>query len=78
MIFFQILKLGGIANFLMKLMDPPSRDAVLLSIKHLKELVSFFFFLACILTNLFIYNFRVIIENLKNYRMNALFTFEIY
>ncbi|KAM3834604.1 ATP-dependent DNA/RNA helicase DHX36 isoform 2-T2 [Vipera latastei] len=34
----KILKLGGIANFLMKLMDPPSRDAVLLSIKHLKEL----------------------------------------
>ncbi|XP_034295065.1 ATP-dependent DNA/RNA helicase DHX36 [Pantherophis guttatus] len=34
----KILKLGGIANFLMKLMDPPSRDAVMLSIKHLKEL----------------------------------------
>ncbi|XP_015668502.1 ATP-dependent DNA/RNA helicase DHX36 [Protobothrops mucrosquamatus] len=34
----KILKLGGIANFLMNLMDPPSSDAVLLSIKHLKEL----------------------------------------
>ncbi|KAL7990926.1 hypothetical protein Chor_014356 [Crotalus horridus] len=34
----KILKLGGIANFLMNLMDPPSHDAVLLSIKHLKEL----------------------------------------
>ncbi|XP_068136975.1 ATP-dependent DNA/RNA helicase DHX36 [Hyperolius riggenbachi] len=34
----KILKLGGIANFLIKLMDPPSQDAVLLAINHLMEL----------------------------------------
>ncbi|NXX47421.1 DHX36 helicase, partial [Tricholaema leucomelas] len=34
----KILKLGGIASFLSKLMDPPSRDAVLLAINHLIEL----------------------------------------
>ncbi|XP_058699747.1 ATP-dependent DNA/RNA helicase DHX36 [Poecile atricapillus] len=34
----KILKLGGIANFLSKLMDPPSRDAVMLAINHLMEL----------------------------------------
>ncbi|KAF7243228.1 ATP-dependent DNA/RNA helicase DHX36 [Varanus komodoensis] len=34
----KILKLGLIANFLSKLMDPPSRDAVMLSIQHLKQL----------------------------------------
>lgn len=46
-IFFspQILRLGGIAHFLSRLMDPPSNEAVLLSIKHLMELVNFFFFL---------------------------------
>lgn len=37
--FFQILRLGGIAYFLSKLMDPPSRDAVMLAINHLMELV---------------------------------------
>ncbi|XP_075013624.1 ATP-dependent DNA/RNA helicase DHX36 isoform X2 [Calonectris borealis] len=34
----KILKLGGIAHFLSKLMDPPSRDAVMLAINHLMEL----------------------------------------
>uniref|UniRef100_A0A8D0B798 ATP-dependent DNA/RNA helicase DHX36 n=1 Tax=Salvator merianae TaxID=96440 RepID=A0A8D0B798_SALMN len=34
----KILKLGGIAHFLSKLMDPPSSEAVLLSIKHLMQL----------------------------------------
>uniref|UniRef100_A0A7M4FV47 RNA helicase n=1 Tax=Crocodylus porosus TaxID=8502 RepID=A0A7M4FV47_CROPO len=34
----KILKLGGIAHFLSKLMDPPSHDAVMLSINHLMEL----------------------------------------
>lgn len=34
----KILKLGGIAYFLSKLMDPPSQDAVKLAINHLKEL----------------------------------------
>ncbi|XP_020637590.3 ATP-dependent DNA/RNA helicase DHX36 [Pogona vitticeps] len=34
----KILKLGGIAHFLSKLMDPPSSDAVLLSIKNLMQL----------------------------------------
>ncbi|XP_048362008.1 ATP-dependent DNA/RNA helicase DHX36 [Sphaerodactylus townsendi] len=34
----KILKLGGIAHFLSKLMDPPSRDAVWLSIDHLMQL----------------------------------------
>ncbi|NXD25237.1 DHX36 helicase, partial [Spelaeornis formosus] len=34
----KILKLGGIAYFLSKLMDPPSCDAVLLAINHLMEL----------------------------------------
>ncbi|NXI19771.1 DHX36 helicase, partial [Irena cyanogastra] len=34
----KILKLGGIACFLSKLMDPPSRDAVMLAINHLMEL----------------------------------------
>ncbi|NXQ56559.1 DHX36 helicase, partial [Anthoscopus minutus] len=34
----KILKLGGIAQFLSKLMDPPSRDAVMLAINHLMEL----------------------------------------
>ncbi|NXA66531.1 DHX36 helicase, partial [Mohoua ochrocephala] len=34
----KILKLGGIAYFLSKLMDPPSRDAVTLAINHLMEL----------------------------------------
>ncbi|NWY12235.1 DHX36 helicase, partial [Aphelocoma coerulescens] len=34
----KILKLGGIAYFLSKLMDPPSRDAVMLAINHLMEL----------------------------------------
>ncbi|KFP28839.1 putative ATP-dependent RNA helicase DHX36, partial [Colius striatus] len=34
----KILKLGGIASFLSKLMDPPSRDAVMLAINHLMEL----------------------------------------
>ncbi|NXR81661.1 DHX36 helicase, partial [Pycnonotus jocosus] len=34
----KILKLGGIAHFLSKLMDPPSRDAVTLAINHLMEL----------------------------------------
>ncbi|XP_050164703.1 ATP-dependent DNA/RNA helicase DHX36 [Myiozetetes cayanensis] len=34
----KILKLGGIAYFLSKLMDPPSRDAVRLAINHLMEL----------------------------------------
>lgn len=40
--FFQILKLGGIAYFLSKLMDPPSRDAVMLAINHLMELVKYY------------------------------------
>lgn len=39
----QILRLGGIAYFLSRLMDPPSNEAVLLSIKHLMELVSLIF-----------------------------------
>ncbi|NXC59305.1 DHX36 helicase, partial [Aleadryas rufinucha] len=34
----KILKLGRIAHFLSKLMDPPSRDAVMLAINHLMEL----------------------------------------
>ncbi|KAJ7420367.1 ATP-dependent RNA helicase DHX36 [Willisornis vidua] len=34
----KILKLGGIAYFLSKLMDPPSHDAVTLAINHLMEL----------------------------------------
>lgn len=34
----KILKLGGIASFLIKLMDPPSREAVRLAINHLMEL----------------------------------------
>ncbi|XP_038002186.1 ATP-dependent DNA/RNA helicase DHX36 [Motacilla alba alba] len=34
----KILRLGGIAHFLSKLMDPPSRDAVMLAINHLMEL----------------------------------------
>ncbi|NWW27364.1 DHX36 helicase, partial [Falcunculus frontatus] len=34
----KILKLGGIAYFLSKLMDPPSRDAVMLAVNHLMEL----------------------------------------
>ncbi|KAH0624092.1 hypothetical protein JD844_007453 [Phrynosoma platyrhinos] len=34
----KILKLGGIAHFLSKVMDPPSKDAVLLSINHLMQL----------------------------------------
>ncbi|NXA95847.1 DHX36 helicase, partial [Melanocharis versteri] len=34
----KILKLGGVADFLSKLMDPPSRDAVMLAINHLMEL----------------------------------------
>uniref|UniRef100_A0A8D2B5Y0 ATP-dependent DNA/RNA helicase DHX36 n=1 Tax=Sciurus vulgaris TaxID=55149 RepID=A0A8D2B5Y0_SCIVU len=34
----KILRLGGIAYFLSRLMDPPSNEAVLLSIKHLMEL----------------------------------------
>ncbi|XP_053566041.1 ATP-dependent DNA/RNA helicase DHX36 [Bombina bombina] len=34
----KILKLGGIANFFLKLMDPPSREAIRLSIHHLMEL----------------------------------------
>ncbi|NWW10729.1 DHX36 helicase, partial [Oreocharis arfaki] len=34
----KILKLGGIAYFLSKLMDPPSQDAVMLAINHLMEL----------------------------------------
>ncbi|NXE95347.1 DHX36 helicase, partial [Menura novaehollandiae] len=34
----KILKLGGIAYFLSKLMDPPSGDAVMLAINHLMEL----------------------------------------
>uniref|UniRef100_A0A8C6YPN1 ATP-dependent DNA/RNA helicase DHX36 n=1 Tax=Nothoprocta perdicaria TaxID=30464 RepID=A0A8C6YPN1_NOTPE len=34
----KILKLGGIAYFLSKLMDPPSHDAVMLAINHLMEL----------------------------------------
>ncbi|NXB97960.1 DHX36 helicase, partial [Orthonyx spaldingii] len=34
----KILKLGGIAYFLSKLMDPPSSDAVKLAINHLMEL----------------------------------------
>ncbi|KAF4802070.1 ATP-dependent RNA helicase DHX36 [Turdus rufiventris] len=34
----KILRLGGIAHFLSKLMDPPSRDAVTLAINHLMEL----------------------------------------
>ncbi|KAF1470547.1 hypothetical protein FQV18_0004326, partial [Eudyptula minor novaehollandiae] len=34
----KILKLGGIAYFLRKLMDPPSCDAVMLAINHLMEL----------------------------------------
>ncbi|NXH85226.1 DHX36 helicase, partial [Edolisoma coerulescens] len=34
----KILKLGGIAYFLSKLMDPPSPDAVMLAINHLMEL----------------------------------------
>ncbi|XP_036260580.1 ATP-dependent DNA/RNA helicase DHX36-like [Molothrus ater] len=34
----KILRLGGIAYFLSKLMDPPSRDAVMLAINHLMEL----------------------------------------
>uniref|UniRef100_F7FE33 ATP-dependent DNA/RNA helicase DHX36 n=1 Tax=Monodelphis domestica TaxID=13616 RepID=F7FE33_MONDO len=34
----KILRLGGIAYFLSRLMDPPSHDAVLLSINHLMEL----------------------------------------
>ncbi|XP_069856184.1 ATP-dependent DNA/RNA helicase DHX36 [Dipodomys merriami] len=34
----KILRLGGIAHFLSRLMDPPSSEAVLLSIKHLMEL----------------------------------------
>ncbi|NXV10248.1 DHX36 helicase, partial [Cettia cetti] len=34
----KILKLGGIAYFLSKLMDPPSREAVMLAINHLMEL----------------------------------------
>ncbi|MEE6501083.1 hypothetical protein FKM82_004056 [Ascaphus truei] len=35
----KILKLGGIACFLTKLMDPPSREAICLAINHLMELV---------------------------------------
>uniref|UniRef100_A0A8C8YID8 ATP-dependent DNA/RNA helicase DHX36 n=1 Tax=Prolemur simus TaxID=1328070 RepID=A0A8C8YID8_PROSS len=34
----KILRLGGIAYFLSRLMDPPSSEAVLLSIRHLMEL----------------------------------------
>ncbi|XP_040830767.1 ATP-dependent DNA/RNA helicase DHX36 isoform X2 [Ochotona curzoniae] len=34
----KILKLGGIACFLRRLMDPPSDEAVLLSIRHLMQL----------------------------------------
>nr|XP_021514063.1 ATP-dependent RNA helicase DHX36 [Meriones unguiculatus] len=34
----KILRLGGIAYFLSRLMDPPSNEAVMLSIKHLMEL----------------------------------------
>ncbi|KAM8954331.1 ATP-dependent DNA/RNA helicase DHX36 [Pelodytes ibericus] len=34
----KILKLGGIACFLTKLMDPPSREAICLAINHLMEL----------------------------------------
>nr|XP_013015098.1 ATP-dependent RNA helicase DHX36 [Cavia porcellus] len=34
----KILRLGRIAYFLSRLMDPPSNDAVLLSIRHLMEL----------------------------------------
>uniref|UniRef100_A0A8D0L149 ATP-dependent DNA/RNA helicase DHX36 n=1 Tax=Sphenodon punctatus TaxID=8508 RepID=A0A8D0L149_SPHPU len=34
----KILKLGGIAYFLSRLMDPPSRDAVMLSINNLMQL----------------------------------------
>uniref|UniRef100_A0A8C5IEW1 RNA helicase n=1 Tax=Junco hyemalis TaxID=40217 RepID=A0A8C5IEW1_JUNHY len=34
----KILRLGGIAYFLSKLMDPPSHDAVMLAINHLMEL----------------------------------------
>ncbi|XP_060623658.1 ATP-dependent DNA/RNA helicase DHX36 isoform X2 [Anolis sagrei] len=34
----KILKLGGIAHFLSKVMDPPSSDTVLLAIKHLMQL----------------------------------------
>ncbi|EAW78763.1 DEAH (Asp-Glu-Ala-His) box polypeptide 36, isoform CRA_c [Homo sapiens] len=34
----KILRLGGIAYFLSRLMDPPSNEAVLLSIRHLMEL----------------------------------------
>ncbi|XP_005419119.2 ATP-dependent DNA/RNA helicase DHX36 [Geospiza fortis] len=34
----KILRLGGIAYFLSKLMDPPCRDAVMLAINHLMEL----------------------------------------
>ncbi|KAM4694583.1 ATP-dependent DNA/RNA helicase DHX36 [Discoglossus pictus] len=34
----KILKLGGIACFLGKLMDPPSREAICLAINHLMEL----------------------------------------
>uniref|UniRef100_A0A803TTD1 RNA helicase n=1 Tax=Anolis carolinensis TaxID=28377 RepID=A0A803TTD1_ANOCA len=34
----KILKLGGIAHFLSKVMDPPSSDMVLLAIKHLMQL----------------------------------------
>lgn len=42
-VFPQILRLGGIAYFLSRLMDPPSDEAVSLSIKHLMELVNFIF-----------------------------------
>ncbi|XP_075124871.1 ATP-dependent DNA/RNA helicase DHX36 [Leptodactylus fuscus] len=34
----KILKLGGIASFLHKVMDPPSRDAMILAITHLMEM----------------------------------------
>ncbi|XP_040284062.1 ATP-dependent DNA/RNA helicase DHX36 isoform X1 [Bufo bufo] len=34
----KILKLGGIDSFLQKVMDPPSREAILLAITHLIEL----------------------------------------
>lgn len=44
-VFLQILRLGGIAYFLSRLMDPPSDEAVSLSIKHLMELVIYFLFL---------------------------------
>ncbi|KAG8535344.1 hypothetical protein GDO81_028761, partial [Engystomops pustulosus] len=34
----KILKLGGIASFLQKVMDPPKREAIILAITHLQEM----------------------------------------